>query len=105
MASYLDNYEREGLPSIHRNSYSERRVMFEDAGVHKYRSRSPRAKSPILRSKSPTLRSRSPTSGLYTLSDSLITPRPPSPTYHSRRAMGEVSMAVLPLIHASTSFT
>ena len=108
MASYLDkyDYEREGLPSIYKNSYNERKVMFEDSGLglHKYRSRSPtvrsksprcRSKSPILRSKSPTsyrckspssLRSRSPTSGFYTISG----PRPPSPTCQNRRVLSEV---------------
>lgn len=108
MASYLDkyDYEREGLPSIYKNSYNERKVMFEDSGLglHKYRSRSPtvrsksprcRSKSPILRSKSPTsfrckspssLRSRSPTSGLYTISG----PRPPSPTCQNRRVLNEM---------------
>lgn len=84
MASYLDRVEREGLPSIHRNTY-ERKITFQDdAGLHKYRSR-----SPTLRSRSPTL--RSPTAGLYTISDSLITPRPPSPSYQTRRSIAELN--------------
>ncbi|XP_071164540.1 coiled-coil domain-containing protein 170-like [Mytilus edulis] len=87
MASYLDRLEREGLPSIHRSTHnhSERRVIFDDT----YRSRSPkcRSNSPTLRSKSPILRSRSPTA----ISDSLISPRPPSPSHrHDRRSYTEL---------------